>query len=434
MKRQAGGGRSAFLPLHEGLIVTTDGEQVSVSGAEKDAGDVLGVTTERSGDTSLEAGVVEEADKTVIVTGGKEHLVIGTADGVDMGAIGASGVDTLGLPEELAGHGGPLSVLEVGAAGRILLAVFSGEEEELVSTTVGSEELGVSAPVEGHDVRAVTLAFSTERPVSSVVDVDGVVVGTDSEVSAIRGEGHNLDPLGGVAEKGEINGGVGVSGNADSTVVTGNGDEVGVDSDAARALGVWELGEGGSTASLGLLTAVGDLHRLHKGAGCGIPHHDLVVITGGDDLTASSAGKTPDLTIGVGGHDGLLVAACVRGHDGTVTETNDKFALIVDINSADGGREFDGGLDSHGAGVPAVDHTVLGAGVELAVGESETADETLVGAIDGLLTGATIVATPDVNITVGATSVSLAIVVPSGTGEGGLVEGAEKTSLLVAGR
>ena len=151
MNLQADGGRSAFLPLHKGLIVTSNGEEVAVAKAEHDAGDVLGVTAVRSGYT-LDAGISEEADETVIVTGSEEHLVIRTADGVDMGAIGATGVDTLRLPKELASGGGPLNWLGVGSARGILLAVLRGEEEELVGTTVGTDVLGMSAPVKSHDV------------------------------------------------------------------------------------------------------------------------------------------------------------------------------------------------------------------------------------------------------------------------------------------
>ena len=52
-------------PLHKGLIVSTDREEVVLS--EKDLGDVLGVTTVRSG-LSLDAGIVEEVDEAIVVT------------------------------------------------------------------------------------------------------------------------------------------------------------------------------------------------------------------------------------------------------------------------------------------------------------------------------------------------------------------------------
>jgi len=67
---------SAFLPLHEGLIVTTDGVEVGVAGAELDTDDMLGVTTEASWLTTAAARVAEEADKAVIVTSGEESAVV----------------------------------------------------------------------------------------------------------------------------------------------------------------------------------------------------------------------------------------------------------------------------------------------------------------------------------------------------------------------
>ena len=80
---------------------------------------MLGVTSETLG-LALDAWVVEEVDETEVITGGEELFVIGATDGVDVGTIGALGVDTLGLPEELAGDGGPLGVLQVGSAAWVL--------------------------------------------------------------------------------------------------------------------------------------------------------------------------------------------------------------------------------------------------------------------------------------------------------------------------
>jgi len=76
---------------------------------------VLGVTAVRAGD-ALDAGVAEEADETVIVAGGEEHLVVGRGHRVDVSAIAARGVDSLDVPSELDGLGGPLSGNSVGAA------------------------------------------------------------------------------------------------------------------------------------------------------------------------------------------------------------------------------------------------------------------------------------------------------------------------------
>ena len=143
--------RSALLPLHERLIVAADGEECSVALAEQDTNDVLGVATVRSG-LSLDARVVEDVHETEVVAGGEEHMVVRAADGVHVSAVCAGGVDARGLPEELAGDGCPFSVFQVGSAGWVLLAGGNLEEEQLVGAAVRADELGVGAPVEGHDV------------------------------------------------------------------------------------------------------------------------------------------------------------------------------------------------------------------------------------------------------------------------------------------
>jgi len=143
---------SAFLPLHEGLIVTTDGVEVGVASTEHDTDDVLRVTTVGARHATLAARIAEEADETVVITSGEESAVTGCAHRVDVSAIGAGGVDTLGVPSELDGLGGPCGAGGVGSARGILLAVGDGEEEELVGATVGADGCGSSAPVHSHDV------------------------------------------------------------------------------------------------------------------------------------------------------------------------------------------------------------------------------------------------------------------------------------------
>ena len=79
---------SGALPLHESLIVATNRVKVAISCAEEDANDVLRVTAVRAG-AALDARVTEEADETVVITGGEELSVEGGAHGVDVGAISA---------------------------------------------------------------------------------------------------------------------------------------------------------------------------------------------------------------------------------------------------------------------------------------------------------------------------------------------------------
>jgi len=161
-----------------------------------------------------------------------------------VGAVGLSGVNARGLPEELASGSGPLSVLQVGAARWILLARGDLEEEQLVTTAVRADELGVSAPVHTMNVGAVFAALALETPVGSPVNVDVVVVGADSQVLAIWGEGHNLVPLSSILEKVALLVWVICRSDRDGTVVSGDGEPVCVGGDGTRALGGDVLGEG----------------------------------------------------------------------------------------------------------------------------------------------------------------------------------------------
>ena len=161
---------------------------------------MLGVTTVRSG-SALDAGVAEQVDETVVITSGEELAIAGASDGVDVSAITALGVDTLGVPRELDSLGGPDDGGGIAATRLVLLAVGHFEEEQLVSTTVGADVVGLRAPVQSHDVRVVTAACSLQgEAVVQLVDVDVVVVGTDSEPLVIGREGHDLNPLVGVAK------------------------------------------------------------------------------------------------------------------------------------------------------------------------------------------------------------------------------------------
>jgi len=160
-----------------------------------------------------------------------------------------------------------------------------------------------------------------------------------------------------------------------------------------------------------------------------VPEHDLVVVSGGHDLAGAGLGKTPDLTIVVGHHEVHLVSTLVAG-DGAVTLANKELVAHA-VDGADEGGELNRHGDSVAGRVNAVNLAILGAGEELAFGETESADESLVER-HGLLASATIIATPDVEPSVGTTSVAFSIAVPSCASKGGLLVSAVETALLVA--
>lgn len=160
----------------------------------------------------------------------------------------------------------------------------------------------------------------------------------------------------------------------------------------------------------------------------GVPLHDLVVITGSDDAAFSVLVKTPNLTIRVRGHDGLLVIT-VAESDGTVTGANNHLTVEA-VDSADEGREIHGLHNLSGDGVNAVDLAILATGPELALSPTKSADEALTVERPGLLQLTVI--TPDVDLGVGATSVEFTLGASSDASETGhFTLSAEDTLLLL---
>ena len=180
----------------------------------------------------------------------------------------------------------------------------------------------MSAPVEGHDVRVVSLAGSYKAPVGGFVDVDVVIVRTDGEVLVVWREGHNLDPFSRVSEELDLTVRGRGGSDGDGTVISSNGKELAVDSDTARALSLWHSRESGCFTSFRFVSSVGDLDGLEARSSVRVPHHDLVVISRGTDFAVRSNNETPDFTVGVRLHDiGLLAGGRDEG-DGTITLTD----------------------------------------------------------------------------------------------------------------
>ena len=112
-----------------------------------------------------------------------------------MSAISALRIDTLDVPSELNGRGCPNDFGSVAFARWILFAVIGSCEEQFVGSTVGSNPFVVRGPIECHDVRRVLVHLSFEAPVTGVVNVEAIVMRSDSEHGLVRTESHNLNPL-----------------------------------------------------------------------------------------------------------------------------------------------------------------------------------------------------------------------------------------------
>ena len=392
---------------------------------------MLGVASVGARDGTFTDGESENVNKTPVITSGESVSGFVDVGTVNVSSIGSTGEDTLSGPGEVHGLGSPVSALSVGSSGGVLLDVRDGPEQELVVTRVSSDVGAVSRPVKAVDIGGVSSALANEAEViRSVVDIEGVVVRANSQVSVAGGEGHALNPLRGVLEQLALTHVARVGTDGNGTIVTSNGKPVSVAADGTRALRVRQGGKSGGTTTLGLDRSLRDLVRLELLAVVEVPEDNLVVVTGGDNGSLGNVGESPNFTFAVRVHDrGLLLRVAVDAVDGTVAETN-KEGLVEAVNSTDEVSEAESLDNSHGGSVNHVNASVLATGEEVAVGPADRADEALAVEVVGAIA---LTALPDVELGVSTTSVASAIGVVGHAGEGGHGVVTEKTLLLVAG-
>jgi len=326
---------SALLPLHEGLIVTTDREDALT--LEDEVGHELGVSTEGSGLSSLPDGVAEEADIAPVISSSDEITFRVSSDAVDVSAIGTSGEDTITVPAELDGLGCPRDSGGVRCTARVLLhlSVFTNvPEEEFVGQAGGSKELAIGRPIHGLDGRRVLLSRAHHCPGSGVVHADVVVVRTNSEPFAVGTDFHDLDPLLSFFEL--ATGTVGLM-DVDDTIVSSNdGLSVRSNGTGTSTLRGRQVSNGTSTSLLGFGRALRHLMDLLHLASFNIPDHATVIVAGGHDRVSIRAlGKTPDFSIVVRVHDNVHVTSGTDASDVTITSSDHQFAVRPDSDSTD---------------------------------------------------------------------------------------------------
>lgn len=141
--------------------------------------------------------------------------------------------------------------------------------------------------------------------------------------------------------------------------------------------------------------------------------------------------ETPSLTIGVGAHNLFLVArGAINVVDGTIAETNNHgVSSVTDVDSANQATEADGVLLAHVTSVPDNDIAII-ATSDHSVGANtlDRADETFVSFF-GLCAAISI---PNIEFTVGTTSVAAAIGIEGNAREGGAGCAVIETVLLLS--
>mmetsp|Transcript_31740 Transcript_31740/g.42988 ORF Transcript_31740/g.42988 Transcript_31740/m.42988 type:complete len:347 (-) Transcript_31740:322-1362(-) len=332
--------------------------------------------------STISSRVSVKLDKTEVITSGNEHTILGTVDAIDVGAIGTAGEDTLNVPGELGSLSGPNGTSGVASTRWVLGAVVHLEEEELVGTAVGADVRTISSPVKVGDIRVVTLkSTAIAVTIGNIVDVDFVIVRTNSKLLTIGRVAHDLDPFGGVLHEVLLNT-VATVLDHNSTIVTSNSNIIVVDGNSSRALGVRQLAKGGSTTSSGFLSSVSNLEGVLLLSLGWIPSDNLVIIGRGVDATLSIEVKTPNFTVVMGVHDFLSVGTlAIAVDDSTTSQTNDHIGA-VEINSADEGAEVDLGLDLEVRGSGQNDVTVLTTRVQGTVLPLNGADKAFLVSLD----------------------------------------------------
>jgi hypothetical protein len=121
--------------LKKGLIIASNTEDVVCerSSSELDSDDMLRVSSVASWHRSFSAWVSEKLNKTVIVTGSNQGLILTHVNSIDMGSISTFWENTIDAPSEFAMSSCPISTCGVGCSTLVLAAIAGVEEEKFIS-------------------------------------------------------------------------------------------------------------------------------------------------------------------------------------------------------------------------------------------------------------------------------------------------------------
>lgn len=185
-------------------VVTSRGDDVGVLSIfviESDSWNVLGVTRHSSGRLSVvQDRELVNSDRTEIITS-NEVLSVGRGiNSVDICTIASLREHSSNFPTKLAGRGLPNGwVNKSSHTIWHLLRLFNVVEDLGVSLINSSEEFGVSGPIHSSDSGRMDESDSPVQGVSSLltdlVDVDGVIVRSNSQVFLVRRVSEALAPF-----------------------------------------------------------------------------------------------------------------------------------------------------------------------------------------------------------------------------------------------
>lgn len=179
---------SAQLPLHDGLIITTNTEEPlsQVASAKLDSDHMLRMTSVARRHTSLSARVSENIDKAEVITSGDQILLLIHVYTVDVWTISFSWEDAIDAPAKLAVLRCPNGSSCVWGTRRILITRWNNEEEKLVAIADRSQISAILTPVHASDCCIMIFAFVKQGvTIIDIVDVNVGVMGSCSEIIAI---------------------------------------------------------------------------------------------------------------------------------------------------------------------------------------------------------------------------------------------------------
>lgn len=135
------------------------------------------------------ARVLEEVHFAEVVGHSHHALIVGTAQGVDVGSIRAIRPHAIDMKAQHAGVGGPLPVSAVIAIPQQLTASSHVPVKDLIVPRIGHDEVPILGPVKMRDEAGVTHTAAKAAGLGTItgnaIDVDHVVMGTDGQVQPI---------------------------------------------------------------------------------------------------------------------------------------------------------------------------------------------------------------------------------------------------------